>query len=98
MAHSGKSKPNAKHKSLVHQYEQIKFSRSHDTNSTSFQRLNFYGHCIWCPQGGEALKNLRYGDVSLIILDYKNLRNGDIFWLLAPEESGSILLGERLNT
>ena len=41
MAHSGKSDLDAKHKSLVHQYEQIKFNRSHNTNSASLQNLKF---------------------------------------------------------
>ena len=39
MAQSGKSELDAKHKSLVHQYEQIKFNKSHNTNSASLQRL-----------------------------------------------------------
>ena len=30
-----------KHKSPVHQYEQIKFNRSHNTNSASLQKLSF---------------------------------------------------------
>ena len=41
MAHSGKSEHDAKHKSAVHQYEQIKLKRSHDTNTASLQKLNF---------------------------------------------------------
>ena len=40
MAHSGKSELDAKHKSPVHQYQQIKFKRSHNTNSASLQKLN----------------------------------------------------------
>ena len=39
IAHSGKSEVDAKHKSLVHQYEQIKLNRSDNTNSVSLQRL-----------------------------------------------------------
>ena len=40
MTHSGKSELDAKRKSPVHQYdEQVKFNRSHDTNSASPQRL-----------------------------------------------------------
>ena len=39
MAHSGKSQLDAKHKSPVHQYDQIKFNRSHNTNSASLQKL-----------------------------------------------------------
>ena len=42
MANSGKSELDAKHTSVVHQYEQIKFNKSHITNSNSLQRLNFF--------------------------------------------------------
>ena len=41
MTHPSISELAAKHKSLNHQYEQIKFNRSHDTNSASLQRLDF---------------------------------------------------------
>ena len=42
IVHSGKSELDAKDKSLVHQYDQIKLNRSHNTNSASLQRLNFF--------------------------------------------------------
>ena len=41
IAHAGKSEPDAKHKSLNHQYEQIRFDGSHYTDSASLKRLMF---------------------------------------------------------
>ena len=42
MAHPSISELDAKHKSLNHQYEQTKFDRSHNTNSASLQKLDFF--------------------------------------------------------
>ena len=48
--------------------------------------------------GGGVLKHFRYRCVSPIFLGEKNLRIGDIFGLVVPEELESILLGKRLKT
>ena len=72
MAQSGKSELDAKHKSLIHQYEQIKFNKSHNTNSASLQRLSFFCNIL-------DLVNCVLWETSVLIL-FSTCMTKNSFW------------------